>query len=143
MTRWWLDTRDRPAVLWAFLEHFAADSVLVLKGTFADLPLLELPGAQTRRRAPGTKQTSWPELDVIELPLSQSSIQALKKILSGPHVFSDPGVLMEAELIHGGVRVFLAGDSFHRECVSAMSPTPESLLQSLVEKGVIRSYVAG
>ena len=138
MTRWWLDTRDKPAVLWAFLEHFIQDSTLIFRGSLADLDLVGFPGARVVLRPPGANPRRWP--DVVELPVSASNIQALKKGLSRPNVFSVPGVFEEVELVHGGRCVFLAGDGFHRECVSAMPPTSESFLQSLVEKGAIRTY---
>lgn len=142
MTRWWLDTRDKPGLLWAFLNYFREGSLLVLTGQLEQLRLFDLPGAERRVRPPEAKQTSWPELDVVAIPITADNTAELKQRLSSPTTFTDPGLVVEAEIIAHGQCVFLAGDSFHRECVSAMPPTPESLLKVLVSSGVIRSYVA-
>lgn len=142
MTRWWLDTRDKPGLLWAFLDHFREGSLLVLTGQLEQLRLFDLPGAERRVRLPEAKQTSWPELDVVVIPITADNAAELKRRLSSPTTFTDPGLVVEAEIIGHGERAFLAGDSFHRECVSAMPPTPEPLLKVPVSSGVIRSYVS-
>ena len=141
-TRWWLDTRDKPALLWAFLDHFAADSIVTLKGKLADLGVTELPGAVVQPEGDAPTKVGHGNLDTVRLPLSPTVVAELKRCLAGPNVFSDMGALREVEITHAGTRVFLAGDNFHRECVSAMPPTPESFLDELVERGAIRSYAA-
>jgi hypothetical protein len=35
---------------------------------------------------------------------------------------------------------FMAGDNFHRECVSVGPAVPETVLRDLIEAGIIRGY---
>ena len=142
MTRWWLDTRDNPGLLWAFLDYFQENTILVLRGELKTLRLFDLPGAERRVRLPGDKQIEWPEADVVAIPVTAENTVELKRRLSGANIFTDPGAILEAQVIAQGTCVLLAADNFHRECVSAMPPTPESLLEALVISGVLRSYRA-
>lgn len=114
----------------------------MLTGQLEQLCLFDLPGAERRVSPPESKQASWPEFDVVAIPITADNTAELKRRLSSPNTFTDPGLVVEAKIIAHGACVFLASDSFHRECVSAMPPTPESLLEALVSSGVIRSYVA-
>ena len=90
MTRWWLDTRDKPGLLWAFLNHFREGSLLVLTGQLEQLRLFDLPGAERRVRPPEAKQTSWPELDVVAIAITADNTAELKRRLSSPTTFTDP-----------------------------------------------------
>ncbi len=112
MIRWWLDTRDKSGLLWAFLNHFRQGSLLVLTGQLEQLRLLDLPGAERRVKSPEAKQTSWPELDAVVIPITADNTMELKRRLSSPTIFTDPGLVVEAEIIAHGACVFLAGDSF-------------------------------
>jgi hypothetical protein len=140
--RWWLDTRDKPALLWAFLEHFAPDAVAAFEGNLATLELESLPGAATQETRVLRRQCRVPRLDFVTVPVTPEAIGLLKQRLAAPGVFREGGPLEHAQIEHAGALVFLAGDHFHRECVSAFVPTPEHLLQRLVAAGVIRAYQA-
>ena len=140
--RWWIDTKDKPGLLWAFLDHFVDGATAAFEGDLADLGLKELPGAANAETDALHRQTRSPMQDFVTVPITPQTIRALKERLAAPGLFRDGGPLLHIQIEHAQQLVFLAGDNFHRECVSAFPPVPEQLLERLRIVGIIRSYTA-
>jgi len=81
-----------------------------------------------------------PRLDFVVLPISESLVTQLKKLLGRPGVFNVEGVLIHVQVEVNGALAFGAYDNFHRDCVRGGSVLTESLLQEWVTAGVLRSY---
>jgi hypothetical protein len=60
-------------------------------------------------------------LDFFVLPVTDEIMLTLKRLLSGPGVFTDN--LIHVQLEQNGVLVLGAYDNFHRDCVVAYPPT--------------------
>ncbi len=138
--KWFIDTRDKPGLLWAFLRHFATDSSVSFEGDLSKLILTELPGASTTETLVLKRQTSSPILDFVTIPVTAETINILHKHLAARGLFDQDGALIHVQVEHSGHLVLGAYDNFHRDCTVALEPTPESLLEQLKAKGVIRSY---
>ena len=137
---WWIDTRDKPGLLWAFLDHFVGDSRVSFEGDLGRLGLAELPGASTSESPVLRRTTIYPRQDFVVIPVTGETLSLLHRRLSGPGLFPDGGALVHVQLEHAGRIVLGAYDNFHKDCVVASDPAPESLLERLRESGVIRSY---
>ena len=137
---WWINTRDKPGLLWAFLRHFGSDSHVSFEGDLQQLALAELPGASISETPVLRRQTLEPTLDFVAIPVTAETVRALREHLSAPGLFQDGGALIHVQVEHAGHLVFGAYDNFHKDCVVAYEPTPESLLEQLKVSGVIRSY---
>ena len=136
--RWWLDTRDKPGLLWAFLRHFVGVGRVSFEGGLQKLGILELPGATYDETDLLKRQTLSPRQDFVIVPIAPETIASLKRNLSAPGLFSN--ALLHVQIEHQGQLVLGAYDHFHRECVVAYKPVPQSFLEELVSSGVLRSY---
>lgn len=137
---WWISSRDKPSLLWSFLRNFESDSHISFEGDLQHLALAELPGASTSETPALRRQTLHPILDFVVVPVTAETAKALRERLSGPGLFRNRGALVHVQVEHAGHLVLGAYDNFHKDCVVAHEPTPESLLEQLKSSGVIRSY---
>jgi hypothetical protein len=140
LVHWWLDTRDKPGLLWAFLHHFVGRATVCFEGNLGGLELELIPGAGTAETPILRRQTVRPVLDFVTFPITESSIHTLKRTLARPGLFKDCGPIIHVQIEHDGTLAFGAFDNFHRECVIANPPTPESLLQELKARGTLRDF---
>lgn len=140
--RWWVVTRDKPGLLWALLDHFVSNATVAFEGRLAALGLSDVVGAASEETLALGRQTRKPRLDFVTLPGTPETIRILKKRLAAPGLFRYRGPIVHVQIEHAGQLVLLAGDYFHRECVSVFSPVSEQLLEDLRTSGVIRSYRA-
>ena len=137
---WWIDTRDKPGLLWAFLDHFLKDSRVSFEGDLAKLRLSEVPGLSIEETPILQRNTLEPRLDFVSVPISADSVQALKKRLSQPGLFDAEGSIVHVQVENSGQLVLGAYDNFHKDCVVAYEPTPEWFLARLRDAGVIRGF---
>jgi hypothetical protein len=101
-----------------------------------------VPGASLSETDVLRRQQTWPSLDFIVVPLTIENIRLLKERLRGPRVFGRNGDVNHVQLAQDSNLLFVAGDNFHRECVSAFDLVPKALLDRLVAEGVIRRLTA-
>lgn len=138
--RWWLDTRKKPALLWAFLHHFAGKGSVSFEGNLRHLGILELPGAEYDETDLLKRQNGSPPQDFVIVPISVETIASLKRSLNAPGIFNSDGALCHVQVEYRGRIVLGAHDNFHRECIFAQDPVLLSFLNELITAGVIRSY---
>jgi len=140
LQHWWIDTRDKPGLLWAFLQHFSDRGLVSFEGTLSAFGLLNIQGATPQGTVALARQTRFPVLDLVTVPVRPDSIRELKTRLSSRGVFHQRGPIIHVQIEHAGRLVLGAYDNFHRRCVVAYPPTPEELLERLRARGTIRSY---
>jgi len=74
----------------------------------------------------------------IVIPLTAETIEPiLKQVLPEGRIVHKVGAI---HIEKNGEIQFLAGDNFHRECVSAGAAIREQLLKDLLTSGVLRAY---
>jgi hypothetical protein len=141
--RWWLDTRNKPALLWAFLHQFEGRGSVSFEGNLRHLGILELPGAKYEETSLLKRQNGPPPEDFVIVPISAETIASLKRSLNAPGIFNSAGAVCHVQIEYQERVVLGAHDNFHRECIFAQDPVPQSFLDKLVAAGVIRSYEQG
>jgi hypothetical protein len=110
------------------------------EGELQELGILELPGATYDETDLLKRQTTSPRQDFVILPITPETIASLKSNLNAPGLFNNAGALYHVQIECHGRLVLGAYDNFHRECVVAYDPVPQSFLEGLVSSGVLRSY---
>jgi hypothetical protein len=138
---WWLNTRDKPGLLWAILRQYVGDCRASFEGDLRQLGILQLPGATYDETDLLKRQTRWPREDFVILPILPETLSTLKRNLSVSGLFNDGGAISHVQVEHQGRRVLGAYDNFHRQCVVASEPVSVVLLEELVSVGVLRSYL--
>lgn len=137
---WLIDTRDKPGLLWAILNHFSTDTRVSFEGNLEGVALTDVAGASTLETSVLCRQTRQPMLDFVIIPVTEEAIRLLRACISRSGLFQDGGAIVHVQVEHAGHLVLGAYDNFHKDCVVAYEPTPESLLKQLENNGVIRSY---
>jgi hypothetical protein len=135
----WLDPHDKPGLLVAVMKLFAGTSRIAFEGRVSADEFPTIPGVITGRIDPFHPEFGVPSRMVI-FSLTSESIREIERVLfPGGRIVHDIGAI---QIEQDGEIQFMAGDNFHRECVSVGAGVPESLLKSLVERGILRSYSA-
>lgn len=137
---WCLDTRDKPGLLWAILDHFNEAGSVSFEGNLKPLQLETIPGANLAETPVLKRVTEYPVQDFVVVPINSETTRALKRILARSDALNDWGLACHTQVEHQGKLVLGAYDGFHRNCVIAYEPVPDSLLDRLVAVGTLRSY---
>ena len=133
----WLDPRDKPGLLAALMHLFAGTSRIALEGNVSVEDFPTIPGVITGPTDPFRAEFGGSSRMVV-LPLTSQSICEIERLLfAGGRIVHDIGAI---QIEQSGQIQFMAGDNFHRECVSVGAEVPEALLKSLVERGILRDY---
>jgi len=131
----WLDPRDKPALLLRMMRELCGDSRIALQGDLSSCDFSEVPG-----KIDGLVDPFRPEFGSggVVLPLFPMTVDQIKRqLFPGGRIVRDIGSI---QIEKGGRVEFVAADHFHRECVSVGRAVPEAFLRELVEAGVLRGY---
>ena len=133
----WLDPHDKCGLLVAIMKLFAGNSLIAFEGQVSADEFSSIPGVFTGRSDPFHPEFGVPSKMVI-IPLTPEAILEIERVLiTGGRIIHKVGAV---QIEHDGEIQFMAGDNFHRECVSVGAGVPEPLLKNLVHHGVLRSY---
>ena len=138
--RYWIDPRDKPGLLIAVMRELAGSAEISFEGWLGELGLESISGAYSQETDALRRQTRKPRLDFLVLPLTKESVDVIWRAISEKDHLTDPNGIIHVQIALDGRLVFIGGDNFHRECVSAWEGFPIELLDRLIENGVIRSY---
>lgn len=132
----WLNPRDKPALLLAMMCELLDNSHILLEGNLSACDLSAIPGAAVGIVEPFRSQSGGG--DAVTLPISEQTIQMVKTcLLPGGRIIRDIAAI---QIEQAGQVQFMAADHFHHECVSVGNAILEPLLQELVASGIIRGY---
>lgn len=137
---WSMHPRNKPALLWAVLEHFLNQARVSLEGDLGQFDLLACSGASSDETHEIHRHTKSPKLDFVVLPVTVDQLVTLKHRLGGAGVFGVGGRLVHVQVEFQGKLVFGGYDNFHKECVVAYPPLGVTFLEQLKVKGILRSY---
>lgn len=137
---YFLDVRDKPGLPVALTRRFAGGAHLALEGNRNDMSEMNFDGIQGVKE--GIVEPFEHEYDkdarFVVFPLETETIPGiLRQILHQVRVVHKIGAIQIEKF---GEIQFLAGDNFHRECVSVGPGVPEQLLKDLQASGVLRAY---
>jgi hypothetical protein len=137
---YWLDPRDKPALLIALMRQLAGNAHIAFEGDRKDMDNMNFSAIQSvveNLKTPFKHEWNANGAAVV-LPLNNHTIgPILKQILpEGRFVHEIEAIQIEKD----GQIEFIAGDNFHRECVSVGPAVPERLLHDLLDSGILRGY---
>ena len=135
----WIDTRDKPGLLFAMMNQFNVNAHISLEGDLKDLSFFDSEASSKDETEALQRQTESPELDFVVLPLNNETIKAIWKELTEKDHLVNEGII-HVQIESYGKLAFGGYDNFHKECVVAYKSVPIELLASLKEKGIIRNY---
>jgi hypothetical protein len=136
--RYWIAARDKPGLLIAMMRALAGNAHLSLEG---DLPRCLFPpelGAEADETSTLKRHTLVPQLDFVVLPLEPHTVQQVLDVVLPDNRFMNDIIHIQIE--KSGRLEFGAYDNFHPECIVCFLGVKESLLNELLDSGVIRSW---
>ncbi len=138
-TQYWIDTRDKPGLLYAMMKEFKNKGCISFEGTLSNLNFNNIPGASVDEREPLTRSTTSPELDFMILPLTDETVPLIwKELVEKDHLVHEG--IIHVQIEKDGELQFGGYDNFHKECVVAYQGVSLELLAKLKNNGVIREY---
>ncbi len=138
--KYWIDTRDKPALLHALMKQLSDNAFISFEGWLKDLGFESIAGAATEETETLKRSTIDPQLDFVVLPLNDSTVRKIWKIISEKDHLVNPRGIIHVQIEKNGKLAFGGYDNFHRDCVVVCESVPLEILRALEKKGVIRSY---
>ncbi len=138
----WLDPRDKPALLMRLMQYFAGSAHIALEGERENMETMDFSRVQGNIEGliPPFRHEWGANGKAVVLPLKKDTIKLiLDEVLPEGRIVQKVGAI---QIEKDGEIVFIAGDNFHRECVSVGNGVPEQLLKEMVASGVLRGYSA-
>jgi len=150
MVKYNLDVRDKPALVVAMMKALCGDAYISFEGDLSKCRLHDIDGANGEETTVLKRQTFVPqgsgcmqegvtaEEDLIVVPLELHTIRPIMdRVLPEGRLVRD---VNHVQIEKNGKREFGAYDNFYPGCVIAGSGVPESLMEELVLRGVLKSY---
>jgi hypothetical protein len=139
--RFWLHTNHKPELLFAMMRAFAnEDARISFEGQLSHTQLAKIAGASFSETQVLRRNTTWPRMDFLILPLTPTTVTALEKAVVSNITFKGNRGIVHVQIEKQGHLVFVACDQFHEDCVWVSSDISASVLEDLVEKRVLHSY---
>jgi|RhiMetdeSRZDD1v2_1073273.scaffolds.fasta_scaffold386440_3 hypothetical protein len=136
--RYWIVARDEARLLMAMMRALAGSAHVSFEG---DLSRCEFPlelGPQANETPTLKRQTLIPQLDFAVLPLEAQSVQSILDVVLPNRRFMNDIIHIQIE--KNGRLEFASYDNFHPECIVGFLGVSTDFLNTLREKGVIRSW---
>jgi hypothetical protein len=136
--RYWIVARDKPGLLIAIMRALAGSAHISFEG---DLSQCVFPPELAPRayETPTLKRhTLVPKLDFVVLPLLPHTVQPILDVILPNRLFMNDIIHIQIE--KNGRLEFGSYDNFHPECIVCFLGVRMDLLNTLRDKGVIRSW---
>jgi len=140
--RFWLDPRDKPGLLLAFMRKFGGIGAWIsFEGYLTETPLIGLAGASSEETETLQRQgVATPQTDFIVAPLTDDAVSIIHPFIYLEGALTNPLRITHVQIARVDQLLFGGYDNFHRECVVAYEGVPRSFLDELVQLGLIRGY---
>jgi len=140
-TRYTLDTRDKPSLLFAMMRTFASEqSSIVFEGKLASSELFKLEGGSHDEVGALKRATTAPQLDFLILPLLPFRVPEIEKAIRSKIAFSGYKGIIHVQIAVKDQIVFGAYDNFGRDSVIVNGAISPSVLDDLVKAETLRGY---
>lgn len=135
---YWLDPKDKPGLLVNIMKFLAGNARIALEGELNKFDFSSIPNHINEETGTIKHETGIPPDPIIILPLEPETINPLLEqlLLNGKCVREITAIQIEKN----GEIEFMAGDNFHRECVSVGEQVHSEFLEEMISKGILRSY---
>ena len=134
----WLNPRDKAALLVAVANELAGSAEIAFEGDLSSCEFASIPGCRFEESGPFRRQDQGGPETLVVLPLEPSTVKDILNLVLPHGRFMRE--IQHIAIAKNGELQFLAGDQFHRECVSVGPAVAESFLQQLVTRGILRAY---
>jgi hypothetical protein len=130
--------RDKPGLLIAMMKELVGESHISFEG---DLTGMDWSGLDFVAESESCleRQTSMPKLDLVIFALTEKTLPIIWQALRTPDNLAG-GAIVHVQIAKHCRLAFSAYDNFHPDCVGASGAVPLTVLESLHNSGVIRSY---
>jgi hypothetical protein len=136
-----LHVRDCLATLWTICREFAGIGHASFEGDLAKFELEKLPGSSIHETSVLKRQTEWPKLDFVVVPITLANLAALQSRIAEEDLLGWEGAITHVQVEGGGQLALAACDNFHEHATVAFAPVPDRLLSQLQEDGSLRVVV--
>ncbi|HLP84257.1 MAG TPA: hypothetical protein VK157_07900 [Phycisphaerales bacterium] len=137
-TRYWIDARDKPALLRRMMFATAGDAHISFEGRIASHDFPANLEASTHETSSLKRVCFSPRMDFVVLPLELDTVQPILDVILPNRRYLDD--IIHIQIAHADTLRFGAYDNFHRDCVVAYEGVDTNLLEELQASGVIRSW---
>ena len=138
---YWLDPIDKPALLSTLMRELASEAEIALEGEASELATFDfsaISGVREGVVSPFRKECRDKTGKMLIMPLNASTVDPiLDELLRKDRAMQRVGSI---QIQRSGQVEFLAGDNFHRECVSVGPGITVELLERLLGEKVIAAY---
>jgi hypothetical protein len=136
--RYWVVPRDKPGLLVAMMRHLAGDSHISFEGNLSNCKFPPELSPSSEETTVLRRATSFPLQDFVVLPLTQDTIRPILDIVLPANRFMKDIIHIQIE--KASKREFGSYDNFDPECIVCFLGVSVELLETLKQKGVIRSW---
>lgn len=141
-TRYRLDTRDKPELLFAMMRRFASEqSRIAFEGNLARTEPFRLEGVSYDETGTLRRATTAPRLDFLVLPLTPVGVSEIEKAIRSKIAFAGDKGIIHVQIESEGEIVFGAYDNFGKESVVVTGSISIDTLDDLGKDRTLRSYV--
>jgi hypothetical protein len=134
----WLIARDKPGLLLSMMNELAGNAHISFEGDLSHCDFIKISGTSSVENGILKRNTIEPIQDFIILPLESETIP---DIIKG--VFPSGGItsrIVHIQIEKNGRIEFGAYDKFHPTCILCGKAVSITLLEHLLDKGVLRSF---
>lgn len=136
-----LRAKQRPQLLLAMMKTLARiDAQISFEGHLSHTELVKLHEASFDETQVLKRNTTWPKMDFVVLPLTPEMVSAIAKAVVSKVAFKGYAGIIHVQIESEGRLAFSACDNFQDGCVWASPAVPRTLLTELVEKRILHSY---
>jgi hypothetical protein len=137
-----LHVHDCRATLWAICREFVGSGSISFEGDLNRFALEDLPGSSHDETVALKRQTQWPALDFVVLPITLHHLTALQSRIEEEDLLGWEGAITHVQVENDGQLALSACDNFHDDATVAFTPpVSEILLAQLKADGVLRAVV--
>ncbi len=131
--------KNKAAFLEAMMEALQGNAHISFEGNLSKCDFSKIPGASSQETEVLTRTTLIPELDFIVLPLANGNIPLILEQVLPDNRFSRDIIHIQIE--KNNSLDFGSYDNFDPDCIACSENISKEFLQSLVTKGVLKSFV--
>jgi hypothetical protein len=139
--RFRLHTKHKPALLFAVMRTLAhEDARISIEGRLSHTELATIAGASLNETEVLKRNTTWPRMDFVVLPLTLGTAPEIEKAIVSKVGFKGDAGIVHVQIERQGHLAFVACDNFHEDCVWVSEAIPATFLAELVKNRVLYSY---
>jgi|HubBroStandDraft_6_1064221.scaffolds.fasta_scaffold06287_4 hypothetical protein len=136
-----LHTKHKPDLLFAVMRTLAhEDARISFEGRLSHTELAKIAGASLNETDVLKRNTTWPKMDFVVLPLTPRTVPEIEKAIVSKVAFKGYAGIVHVQIEGQGRLAFVACDNFHEDCVWGSEAVPASFLDELVKNRVLYSY---